>query len=542
MSGAPVLCEDLKCHSSIQGAFEANAPHFWHPKSSLETLLYLIFLHLLIQATSSYGTLLNYTIDDTPGDTSNAEGGVVYDSSWASSTDCGHGVSSSSEGKHPACGLLFDRTCASNGTWHAVLGAGSMSILFNGSSLSAYFIAPSVILKHDGSVPTQVGINVSFILDGQYSHDFVHVNQYGTPEYNLVVFTSTSMVAGVRNLTIVSSDSLVSKGVSLRTAAIFDYAVYTNDDGAGMVTEGLRTGMVIFGTMVGLGMCFVVVVLALFLRLRTRQRKALLKVDTWKAPLPSLSVTNVDGGKTEVISQSPHWERFVWQNRGNRTHGTSTSTAHLQDTLHSPRSGSRFPLTQLRRGSASRLEAGVNPIPNTNPPPSVRNSLIKGVDDVLRRNAVESLDEGYFRRRSTLSRLGIPLGGNSGITGTRGTESRPETARIHLAPSSLYLSSQLPGPSISTTVTKRRTTVGHRPDGRATSNSNSSLRVGVGSSCTNTPDTQFQMQHDQALIRRLEAEIQVLRTEREVRLDLARFELGFSGDCGEELPSYDSVA
>lgn len=114
------------------------------------------------------------------------------------------------------------------------------------------------------------------------------------------------------------------------------------------------------------------------------------------------------------------------------------------------------------------------------------------------------------RRRSTLSRLGIPMRGSTGLAGDVGAARRleiPEDSEQQ----------QITG-------TRRRRTVGHRTHAAA-------------SNATTNHDAQ----DDRALISRLQAEIRMLREEREVRLDLERFGFGTEYDHGEELPGYDSV-
>lgn len=90
-------------------------------------------LVLAAQVLSSNACSLNHTIDDTLPDPGSASK-IVYDSSWVSSTECGTHIATTDEGENQACGLVFDGWCASNRTWHAVLGEGSLSVIFNGKS------------------------------------------------------------------------------------------------------------------------------------------------------------------------------------------------------------------------------------------------------------------------------------------------------------------------------------------------------------------------------------------------------------------------
>lgn len=191
--------------------------------------------------------LLNRTIDDTLGDT--LTGSVpTYDSSWVSSSECPPWEYSMAQNSPLACGLRFNRETTSNRTWHSLVGEGSMSIQFNGMSLLSlygkyinlymwlsgsaiytYFILPSLLHAASESDPVlyKVGVNVSFILDGNVVPNYLQMNSHGVMNYHIPVLGNVSLSEGMHNLTIRNEGTLLEDGSLLRTALVFDFAEYT---------------------------------------------------------------------------------------------------------------------------------------------------------------------------------------------------------------------------------------------------------------------------------------------------------------------------
>ena len=96
-----------------------------------------ILLGYLIATTQfplTNGHAANFTIDDAFY-ASEIIAEVAYDTYWVSSTVCESYVSTPSRYRPQECGLDFDRSRASYGTWHALLGRGDLSIIFRGKSL-----------------------------------------------------------------------------------------------------------------------------------------------------------------------------------------------------------------------------------------------------------------------------------------------------------------------------------------------------------------------------------------------------------------------
>lgn len=409
-----------------------------------------------------------------------------------------------------------------------------------------------MLLTSHGSDSTQVGSSLSFILDGVLVHEFVQVNYYGTVKYTVPTYRNTSMEMGMHNLTVQSSNTLLDGSQVVRAAAVFDYAVYgwvavththlysipsahrrfvlgnRGEDGVNPDDDGhdVQTGMLVISIILSAGMLCVMLVLFFFLRLRARHRRTVLKADPWRAPSLVITFANNSDAVSEH-RRSVHTDRLGEPASGMARNDKAAPVPQKQvgwpGTLQRENTSSQFPIAEMRRGSASRLESGVNRSTGVN----LRASLMVGVGNVLGRNSVESMDVGFMRRRSTLSRLGIPLESSPVIDRSGLQRSLTPIAESAHSSHQTTLAAAVP--------TKRRCTVG---ESQARINRDS-LRAEAGSPYE-------EVQDDRALIKRLESEIRLLRAEREVRLDWAGFGFGEGrGDgrdhCDEELPDYDSI-
>ncbi|THH08372.1 hypothetical protein EW145_g2751 [Phellinidium pouzarii] len=443
------------------------------------------FLHITatvsvpkVITVASNALLVNYTIDDTFGD---EKTGLkpVYDSTWTSSSQC-YPVASANQ---QACGFLIDSTAASNNTWHANLNSGSMSLTFSGSAVYAYFIIPTVLMDASDTLPTQVGTHISFILDGYHVQKAVRVDSFGTVGYNVPVYANVSLSAGLHNLTIQNVGTIDDSSDFLTSVAVFDYAIYSFEDDTAPKRK-LNVGALVIG-LVGSVMFVGFTLMAFaFLRIRARHYANAAQIDALQLHVPTISFN----GNMNFLRLPNYNEKRVDELKPSAgtlkdmgLFGIPDTRTHLRPSLRPDMSPSRnFFSSQEQLGSVSRLEAGM----------LIRKSPRAGIDLVLVRNSLQNRDARMLRRRSTLSRLGIRLGEDRGDDSALATEDR-------------------------TTGLPRRNTVATR-----------GVRGNEGSL---GPDSSMgEEQADEALVSRLQAEIELLRAEREARLEFLQ----------EDLPAY----
>ncbi|KAI5117781.1 hypothetical protein M0805_000424 [Coniferiporia weirii] len=364
-----------------------------------------------------------------------------------------------------ACGLSLDTANAGSGTWHASVSPGSMSLTFNGTAVYAYFIVPSFLFLDKMYDPLQVGSYVSFILDGVQVQIFERVNALGMVEYNVPAYVNASLSAGLHNLTIQNN---VAAG-SVSPAAVFDYAVYSSE-GSEAPERDINVGALVAGLLGGILFVGLGLTAFAFLRIRARRYANAARIDALEAQLPVI-IFNKEASSSHA---SPYPERHV--DKAKQTAMNPRKFVDTQPSLDAPfppnfRYSICLPGTGGQRGNVSRLEAnGMH----------ISKSPQSGVDVILLRNSLASQGTGMARRRSTLSRLGIRLGGDNSEGRLRALQSAEHSAVD------------------ATGITIRRRTVS---------------RADAGGGEDSEPSTISR--DDTVLLLRLQAEIELLRAERE---------------------------
>ncbi|KAF9014183.1 hypothetical protein BDQ17DRAFT_1342232 [Cyathus striatus] len=174
---------------------------------------------LLYLLSFTFAILVNYTIDDTLGDSRTQQLLTYFPASgvWENPV-CYWGN----------CSIRPDPSWAFEGTYMAAtyryqsMQNASIIMEFEGVAIYVLFILPN---QQGPGVDTTTMVN--FTIDGQIMGNFVHVADFSTNDilHNQTVFGMTGLSNGIHQLVISAS------GLDINVYINFDYAIYTHIDG-----------------------------------------------------------------------------------------------------------------------------------------------------------------------------------------------------------------------------------------------------------------------------------------------------------------------
>ncbi|KAI0633049.1 hypothetical protein C8Q77DRAFT_865789 [Trametes polyzona] len=187
----------------------------------------LPLLYLSAHAVTTHAVLTNRTIDDQKGDSvTGAVPVFLPPGGWNIGQACDTCTVNSAV---IATEKVFD------GTWHDSSHAGltdsnkTIVVNFTGSAIYMYNILVNRVPA------THTLTRLEFFLDGDHAFSFIHVPDNTTDViYNALVYSNTSMPQGPHSLQAVASGN----GTIL---TLFDYAIYTVDDGTQAPTQSTTT-------------------------------------------------------------------------------------------------------------------------------------------------------------------------------------------------------------------------------------------------------------------------------------------------------------